>query len=269
MGVSGIYYLSKPSYGDKVITALNFEFIEDKAQLNVHYDQNVPPATKDVNYKNYKKLKYLSFRGISFGNAALESRYLPIEKDVYFLLHPDAEWKMDSENCAEVVFSDPDNKSFIAGKNIERVKEIVADKELYNKLVRSALEKYCIAYNQDIAYQYASKYPFPEPGMKDANVVAAATEGIKKQAAIAKWDEKIDYCYIKSNDWTVIKHKVTGEILYRTLRLIAVMSVGNECKWEEFSVKQDYQGGSWGKTTYNGNTQLIIPIDCSESKKYK
>lgn len=269
-GISGIYYLSKPSIGTEIIKSVNFEFNVESEKLKIHFDERYPALETALHFKNSKKMKYFSFIGGSWSNTPVFNTTLyPIEKDLYFLRSASSKWKIDMENCSNIDFNDLDSSSFIIGKNKDRIEQISKDKELYTKLVNQALEKYCVAYNQDIAFQYASKYPFPEPGMKDANVVTAATQGIKQQAAIAKWNEKIEYCYIKSQDWTVYKDKITGEIQYRTLRLIAVMSEGKECKWEEFSVKQDYVSGSWGKTTYNGNTQLIIPIECSEAMKYK
>jgi hypothetical protein len=269
-GVSGLYYLSRPSNGDKIVTAVKFDFNVEASKLKVYFDESKPPVESDLYFNNAKDMKYFSFRGGDGNdNDVLNCAIYPIEKDLFLMKSSRVTWRVDYENCSEINFEDPNNTCYIIGKNKERIEQIASDKDLFQKLRNQALENFCIASNQETAYEYASKYPFPEPGMRDANVVAAATQGIKQHAVVAKWDEKIEYCYIKSSEWTVYTDKYTGQNLYRTLRLIAVMSDDKKCKWEEFSVKQVYNAGSWGKTTFNGNTRLIIPIDCTEAMKHK
>jgi len=69
---------------------------------------------------------------------------------------------------------------------------------------------------------------------------------------------------------STITDKITGAVKGRTIRMIAVMKNTNgACQWEEVEVKQDYNGSSYGKTYYSGNTQSIITVDCTEAMKHK
>jgi hypothetical protein len=106
--------------------------------------------------------------------------------------------------------------------------------------------------------------------MKDAKLSAEALTVVKAHAVTASWTQKIEYCYVKSKDWSIITNKASGAIVARTIRMIAVMKNTNgKCQWEEVEVKQDYNGTSYGKTYYSGNTQAIITLDCTEAMKHK
>lgn len=58
---------------------------------------------------------------------------------------------------------------------------------------------------------------------------------------------------IESNDWNIVYHKITGVPLYRWIRgAFAEKHPNGECWLQGFLLKQQYDGSSYGNTTFGG-----------------
>ena len=155
-------------------------------------------------------------------------------------------------------------KFFIMGKDKARVEELSKNYENTLALASAKRVERCEYYSA----LNAAKSPMPAPGMKNAALLSEVTEAVK--LGTARWSQKIEYCYIKGKDWVILKNKNTGMITSRVLSVIVVMKTpAGKCQWEEVSVIQNYDGAGYGKTLYRGNTQVIVPVDCSTAMKYK
>ncbi len=264
--ISGVYHLSKTvTIYDQSVTQVNFEFLEGSNKLNVYYDASSSPFYIETN-STFKR--YYATCGVFFENAssAFGGRLMQLEEGVFIALAGGSNAYVSNGECDNFVFKDPNNDIIILGKNKDRVKEIAENNDLLKKLTEESAIRYC----QALKCVLAGKYPFPDPGMKDAKLSEEALVAVQAHATTAGWTQKIEYCYIKSKEWTIITDKATGAIKGRTMRMIAVMKNANgACQWEEVEVKQDYNGSAYGKTYYSGNTQAIITIDCAEAMKHK
>ncbi len=264
--ISGVYHLSKTvTYFGKAVTKVNFEFLEESNKLNVYYDASESPGYIETNttFRSYYRTC-----GVFFENASnlFGGRLMKLEEGLFIALAGQSNAYVSNGNCDNFVFKDPKNEIIILGKNQNRIKEIAEDVDLLKKLTEESAIGYC----QALKCVLAGKYPFPDPGMVDIKLSADALIAVQAHATTAGWTQKIEYCYTKSKDWTIFTDRSTGAIKGRTIRIIAVMKNTNgACQWEEVEVKQDYNGSSYGKTYYSGNTQSIITVDCSEAMKHK
>lgn len=264
--ISGVYHLSKTvSINGKPVNKVNFEFLEESHKLNVYYHESEQPFYIETN-STFRR--YYATCGVFFENAGnqLGGRLMQLEEGVFIALAGVSNAYVNNGACDNFVFKDPNNEIIVLGKNKDRVKEISENRDLLQKLTEESAIRYCLG----LKCVLAGKYPFPEPGMKDAKLCAEALAVVQAHAKTAGWPQKIEYCYIKSKDWYILTDKATGAIKGKTIRMIAVMKNTNgACQWEEFEVKQDFNGSTYGKTYYSGNTRAIIPIDCTESMKHK
>ena len=264
--ISGIYYLSKPvEIFAKQVSVVNFEFIPESYKLNMYYDEKDTPEKIAMNatFKQHYKTC-----GVFFENSKnyLGGRIIQLETGLFIALAGESNAYVSNGSCDNFIFTDPKNEILVLGKNKARVKEVASDIELLKKLTEESCIKYCGA----LKCVLSGKYPFPEPGMKDTKLSNEALTVVRSHATTAGWTQKIEYCYVKSKDWTIITNKLTNTIVARTIRLIAVMKNTNgSCQWEEVEVKQDFNGSTYGKTYFSGNTQQIITLDCLEAMKYK
>ena len=82
-----------------------------------------------------------------------------------------------------------------------------------------------------------------DPGMTDAALIKEIT------ALIAKRGEDPLRVVISSEDWTIQRHPDTGAILHREIAVqYAIKNSKGKHQVDMASFKQDYAGGSWGKT---------------------
>jgi len=264
--ISGVYHLSKSvTIYDKTVTRVNFEFLEASNKLNVYYDESSSPFDIETN-STFRR--YYKTCGVFFENAnnMFGGRLMQLEEGVYIALAGASNAYVSNGNCDKFVFMDPNNEIIVLGKNKDRVKEISQNTELLQKLTEESAIRYCMA----LKCVLSGKYPLPDPGMVDAKLSAEALAVVQAHAQTAGWTQKIEYCYVKSKDWSIITDNLTGAIKARTIRMIAIMKNTNgACQWEEVEVKQDYNGSGYGKTYYSGNTQAIITVDCTEAMKHK
>lgn len=82
--------------------------------------------------------------------------------------------------------------------------------------------------------------------------------------------ETILNAYVITKDW-VVKVNALGTPTRRLMGCVVIMrnETSSKCKWEGFTIAQDYAGNnSYGNTYCVGNNQRIYPVKCEYVNKY-
>ena len=279
-GISGIYYLSRTVQDekhDKYVTEVNFQFEVEKGNLKIHFNEGLYDEAyiEQIYLKPLKEksLPYIYFKGNNMTSiSAFEDHViLPLEKDVYFVSSRNysSDTRLDCSSVKIIENKDangqPIRDYLILGKDKKRVEELMKDHALVEKLYIASCIEECNTYNT----VRSGRNPMPAQGMKDAKLSAEAFGFIKTEAGKRNWPQTMTYCYLKNNDWVITRHKVTGAPLYRSMIFVTVMTSNGKCQWEESFLKQDYDGTTYGKSYFGGNTGNIVPVDCTDAMKYK
>jgi len=111
----------------------------------------------------------------------------------------------------------------------------------------------------------------PEAGAmhKDASLLSFAEAGVKK--AIEKDGATLLKLHIESNDWSVVKNKHTGKIMYRWIKgAFTEKNKNNDCYLQGFLIKQQYNGSSYGSSEFGGIIHGQMPygqvMNCENAK---
>ena len=95
----------------------------------------------------------------------------------------------------------------------------------------------------DLAKKQLDKIRMPEPGMKNPSLQKEI------MTVLSDWEEKPLRVVITGTEWTINRNSVTGIIEFRSIwTAVAVKSPDGKCKIFYLSVRQDYNGSSYGKT---------------------
>ncbi|MFY7990529.1 MAG: hypothetical protein ACOVO3_07340 [Fluviicola sp.] len=280
-GVSGKYYMSEvsdiivygmregdPKYADEVQLELDM----NEAVLNIHYGQNQVDKAFFLTQDVIKAFKDGSLSKI-YRMRNDHNNHLDAFKGCDMRLLEDGVWLLERYSyftnrldCSEPSFqSKEDGRYIIIGKNKDRVMELAKDFEKMKALAEKAVIADCEMLNA----MEAARKPMPEPGMKDPKLNAEITAVVKAKAAQAGWPQTVVYVYPKSTEWYTIRNKASGIITGRSIRAIVVMkTTGGKCQWEEVSIAQNFDGANYGKSYFNGNTAIIVPVDCVAAMKY-
>ena len=93
----------------------------------------------------------------------------------------------------------------------------------------------------------------PKAGSMNSNtsLMSFAKENVSK--TIAKDGAKLLKINIESNDWSIVKNKYTGHILYRWIKgAFTEKNKNNECYLQGFLIKQHYNGSGYGSSEFGG-----------------
>lgn len=283
-GVSGIYYLSDSwqlGHGDKskYVQAVNFEFVPEETKINIHLTENHAP---EAYFHPMFRRKFKEgigdpfntyFEGEFYYDFQLFSNtsFYPLEKGVYIVFKSGYSSFGNSLDCTKPYINEKKDengnlKFFLIAKDKNRMKELLDNPDEIIRLGKESQIRVCQTFNSI----KASDNPMPPEGMKDPKLKADIDKVVKAYAAQTGWPQTILYSYIKGSEWTTLRHKISGEITGRSIRVMAIMKTeGGSCQYEEVEVGQNYDGVKYGKTFFKGNTQLITPVDCKEALKYQ
>ena len=97
----------------------------------------------------------------------------------------------------------------------------------------------------------AIKMPKAGSMNSNASLVSFAKENVSK--TIAKDGAKLLKLNIESNDWSIVKNKYTGRILYRWIKgAFTEKNKNNDCYLQGFLIKQQYNGSDYGSSQFGG-----------------
>jgi hypothetical protein len=115
---------------------------------------------------------------------------------------------------------------------------------------------------------YATKETLPVEGMKDAKIKQESFTFAKEDAAKNHPKESVQYTYIAGKEWNIIRDKNSGAILKRSLRIIVVVKIGDQCAFENASIYQNYDGASYGPSNWVPAGAPVY-FDCMSLNQYK
>ena len=98
-----------------------------------------------------------------------------------------------------------------------------------------------------------SNIKMPKAGSMNTNgsLVSFAKENVSK--TIVKDGAKLLKLNIESNDWSIVKNKYTGRILYRWIKgAFTEKNKNNDCYLQGFLIKQQYNGSGYGSSEFGG-----------------
>lgn len=98
-----------------------------------------------------------------------------------------------------------------------------------------------------------SNIKMPKAGSMNSNasLVSFAKENVSK--TIVKDGAKLLKLNIESNDWSIVKNKYTGRILYRWIKgAFTEKNKNNDCYLQGFLIKQQYNGSGYGSSEFGG-----------------
>lgn len=283
-GIGGQYYFSEISeislsgVGERFVNTVQFEFCPDENYtIKAHYSDEKfdrfyiadPVLIKALESGQKPKLTY--FKGDNLNKIdAFDSQNIRFVEDGVWVVEKYGYFN-NKLDCSSFKYNpgkdkngNPYKKFLLLGKNKKRIEELTNQ---YDEVLELIGENVLAECNQSRALTAAGK-PMPTPGLKDAKL-KAETNKVVTAFASKHWKETVLYTYILSKEWSTIRNNNTGLILGRTIRVIVVMkTTSGACQWEEVSIRQDYNGSSYGNSYFGGNTQIIVPVDCKEAKKY-
>jgi hypothetical protein len=286
-GISGKHYLSEPSEvvqyagekGDtKYAVGVQLEYDEKERILKIHYaDGKFDKAFLDGSTMNKAVSEGVITNILLFKGDHMNR--ITCFKNTTIIKLEDGTWLLETGSrfyrkldCSGIEFQSSKDKAgnpiikyAILSKDKNRGLDLAKNTEEVITLGEESTLKNC---EQGNALE-AAKRPMPAPGLKDSKLNTEATKVVQNYAA-GKWAQSVDYVYIIGTEWFTIRNKNTGIITGRAIRAVAVLkTTAGKCQWEEVSIKQDYDGANYGKSYFGGNTQIIVPIECSQAMKYK
>ncbi len=271
--IAGTYYGSKDMAGIGKTNVFKIEYNADEHSISVSYDGGSAPV-KGYPHENAVKAvqsgELYTFTLTAFGPRHINRvTLIQIEPGVFVV---DPATRTDI-GCTETTRSTAaagakggkvyENESiqreYIIGKDENRVKALVANKTEYEKLIADAVMKRCKVISGD----FGSKNPLPAEGMRDAALKTEVLALVKAWATQKSWPETVQRAFVKSADWTILRHATTGVITGREIVCVVLHSKATACSWREFTVRQEYTGSAYGKSFIAGASQASYPTDCN------
>lgn len=162
-----------------------------------------------------------------------------------------------------------DNKTkqyILLGKDKNRMQALLNNLPELERLAGESAVKQCKI--QD-ALEAAEK-PMPAASAMNTGTLKSEATILTKEFAKGRWAQEVEYAFITGKEWYTLRNKITGIITGRAISAVAVMKdKDGSCRWEEISIRQDYNGTDYGKSYFGGESSIIVPVDCSTAMKYK
>ena len=107
----------------------------------------------------------------------------------------------------------------------------------------------------------------PKAGSMNANSALKNFATAKVKETIAKDGAQLLKLNIESNDWSIVKNKYTGRILYRWIKgSFTEKNKNKDCMLQGFLIKQQYNGSGYGSSEFGGIIHGQMPygqlMDC-------
>ncbi len=105
----------------------------------------------------------------------------------------------------------------------------------------------------------------PAKGMDDTNLDQSALTAAQDWANSYRWKEQLQYVYITSRDWSILRHKVTGIQTGRRIQGVITMKRDDGlCSYQQAIFEQAYNGTGYQKTVMAGVVPGQNKLDCAK-----
>ena len=276
--ISGTYYVGEPNYDasldhpwKRTFSEANIRFDKEKTAIEVTIEglaKTMWGSPHQLVLDAVKAGKFYTFNMNNVGDKSLTNTTLIQTEPGVFVVQSASSIDMGCTEVKRAVKSSAPAKGgkvypveslvreFILGKDKARVKALCDNDAEFEKLLADAVMMQCKAKNEKIE----DKYPLPAEGLKDSGLKADVHTQIKAFATSNKWPQTVERSFIKSTDWIPLKQG--AKILGREIRCVVVYSKGGACQWQEFSIRQDFNGTGYGKSYVHGVVPGGFSTDC-------
>lgn len=115
------------------------------------------------------------------------------------------------------------------------------------------------------ALQRTANNVLPPKGMDDAGLNQSALIAAQDWANSYSWKEQLQYVYITSRDWSILRHKVTGIQTGRRIQGVITMKRDDGlCSYQQAVFEQAYNGTGYQTTVMSGVVPGQNKLDCGK-----
>ena len=105
----------------------------------------------------------------------------------------------------------------------------------------------------------------PAKGMVDSDLDQSALAAAQAWANSYSWKEQLEYVYITSRDWSILRNKLTGIQTGRRIQGVITMKRDDGlCSYQQAIFEQAYNGTGYQTTVMTGVVPGQNKLDCSK-----
>ena len=159
----------------------------------------------------------------------------------------------------------------VLGQDKTAMRQISQDKAAQNK-VEDVLKDYAIKAKAAVDARYAreelertANNELPAKGMADGNLDQSALTAAKAWANSYSWKEQLEYVYMTSRDWSILRNKLTGIQTGRRIQGVITMKRDDGlCSYQQAIFEQAYNGTGYQATVMMGVVPGQNKLDCGK-----
>jgi hypothetical protein len=255
-GGSGTYYAAvRQAVGSKKYDQIDVK-LEDKKQINLE-GMNCRSCTSSVYLYEAELSEAIGKPVYEMGHMG---RFL-IEQDKGVI------W-VASGPLGEQLWQEHSSYN-VLGQDKTAMRQISQDEAAQNK-VDKALQAYAVKAKAAVDARYAREAlqrtadnVLPDKGMDDGDLDQSALTAAQDWANRYKWAEQLQYVYITSRDWSILRHKITGIQTGRRIQGVITMKRDDGlCSYQQAIFEQAYNGTGYQTTVMAGVVPGQNKLDC-------
>lgn len=157
------------------------------------------------------------------------------------------------------------------GQDKTAMRQISQDQAAQNKMesqIKSYAEKAKAAVDARYAQQdlqRTANNELPDKGMQDSDLEQSALIAAQDWAKSYQWKEQLQYVYITSRDWSILRHKITGIQTGRRIQGIITMKRDDGlCSYQQAIFEQAFNGTDYQTTIMTGVVPGQNKLDCGK-----
>jgi len=159
----------------------------------------------------------------------------------------------------------------VLGQDKTAMRQISQDKAAQDK-VDSTLQAYAVKAKAAVDARYAredlartANNVLPAKGMDDSNLDQSVLTAAQDWANSYSWKEQLEYVYITSRDWSILRNKLTGVQTGRRIQGVITMKRDDGlCSYQQAIFEQAYNGSGYQTTVMTGVVPGQNKLDCGK-----
>jgi len=159
----------------------------------------------------------------------------------------------------------------VLGQDKTAMRQISQDKAEQNK-IEDILKGYAIEAKAAVDARYAredlertASNILPAKGMEDGDLYQSAMTAAQAWANSYSWKEQLEYVYITSRDWSILRNKLTGIQTGRRIQGVITMKRDDGlCSYQQAIFEQAYNGTGYQATVMTGVVPGQNKLDCEK-----
>ena len=159
----------------------------------------------------------------------------------------------------------------VLGQDKTAMRQISQDKAAQDK-VDSTLQAYAVKAKAAVDARYAredlartANNKLPARGLEDDDLDQSALTAAQDWANSYSWKEQLEYVYITSRDWSILRNKLTGVQTGRRIQGVITMKRNDGlCSYQQAIFEQAYNGSDYQTTVMTGVVPGQNKLDCGK-----